>query len=116
MEQHTHISIPSAEIRDVYPVSSAQKRLYILHQLEGAELSYNMPSHMILKGSLDRERLEEAFRKLIVRHETLRTKFEMVGGEPVQKILSEVPFHVEYLQASEEEAEDWLIALLELLT
>ncbi|NEW09308.1 amino acid adenylation domain-containing protein, partial [Paenibacillus sp. SYP-B3998] len=105
-KQMTYSVIPQAADQAYYPVSSAQKRLYILHQLEGAELSYNMPQMMLLEGSLDRDRLERAFRGLIARHEALRTGFEMVDGEPMQRIHQEVDFAVAYMQASVEEAPD----------
>ncbi|MCM3340482.1 amino acid adenylation domain-containing protein [Paenibacillus sp. MER TA 81-3] len=105
MERQEYRQIPLLDERDWYPVSSAQKRLYILHQLEGAEQSYNMPGVMLLEGQLDRNRFEEAFGSLIRRHETLRTGFEMVNGEPVQRVCREVNFSVEIMQASEEEAE-----------
>ncbi|WP_339373139.1 condensation domain-containing protein, partial [Paenibacillus elgii] len=104
-EQSAYASIPILKQSAYYPVSSAQKRLYILSQLEGGELSYNMPGAMTVEGALDRKRLEEAFRKLIARHDTLRTGFELVNGEPAQRIHETVPFAVEYVQASEEEAE-----------
>ncbi|MEC0249413.1 condensation domain-containing protein, partial [Paenibacillus chitinolyticus] len=104
MERQEHVSIPLAEKRDYYPQSSAQKRLYILNQLEGAELSYNMPGALLLEGALDRKRFEEAFRRLIERHETLRTGFEMVNGEAVQRVYAAVDFFVEHFSASEEEA------------
>ncbi|MNW50033.1 Tyrocidine synthase 3 [compost metagenome] len=106
MAQMAYTSIPAVEERAYYPVSSAQKRLYILHQLEGAEQSYNMPVFMRLEGQLNRERFEEAFRKLIARHEILRTGFEMVHGEPVQRVHAQVEFEVEYRQADEEEVKD----------
>ncbi|UUZ87162.1 condensation domain-containing protein [Paenibacillus sp. P26] len=106
VEEQAYSAIPQAEEREVYPVSSAQKRLYILHQLEGAEQSYNMPGAMLLEGAVERERFEEAFRKLIARHETLRTGFEIADGEPVQRIYPQVEFAVEHLQAGEEEAAD----------
>ncbi|WP_051775464.1 non-ribosomal peptide synthetase [Paenibacillus tyrfis] len=104
-EQSAYASIPMVEKSAYYPVSSAQKRLYILSQLEGGELSYNMPEAMTIEGALDRKRLEEAFRKLIARHDTLRTGFELVNGEPVQRIHETVPFAVEFAQAGEDEAE-----------
>ncbi|WP_268624671.1 non-ribosomal peptide synthetase [Paenibacillus alvei] len=93
--------IPTVEEKDVYPVSSVQKRLFILHQLEGAEQSYNMPGALLLEGDVDRNRLEYAFRQLITRHETLRTAFEMVNGEPVQRIYPTVDFVVEEMSALE---------------
>ncbi|WP_254207985.1 non-ribosomal peptide synthase/polyketide synthase, partial [Paenibacillus sp. AK121] len=101
--QQTYVSIPVAEEREYYPVSSAQKRMYVLSHLEGGEVSYNMPGALIIEGSLDKKRLEQAFRQLIARHETLRTRFEMIDGEVIQRIESNVPFSVEYVQASEEE-------------
>ncbi|MBV6717582.1 condensation domain-containing protein, partial [Paenibacillus chitinolyticus] len=104
MERQEHVSIPLAEEQDHYPQSSAQKRLYILNQLEGAELSYNMPGALLLEGALDQNRFEEAFRRLIERHETLRTGFEMVSGEAVQRVFAAVDFFVEHFSAAEEEA------------
>ncbi|MCY9628074.1 condensation domain-containing protein, partial [Paenibacillus thiaminolyticus] len=96
--------IPITEESAYYPLSSAQKRLYILSQLEGGELSYNMPGVLEMEGALDRERLEEAFRQLIRRHETLRTGFELVGGEAVQRVHRDVAFAVEHVRVKEEEA------------
>ncbi|NEN81312.1 non-ribosomal peptide synthase/polyketide synthase [Paenibacillus elgii] len=98
--------IPAIEQRDYYPVSSAQKRLYILNQLKGAELSYNMPKAMAVEGPLDRERLEQAFRKLTERHESLRTGFETVNGEPVQRIYPHVDFSVELMEGGDTAAEE----------
>ncbi|WP_253735968.1 condensation domain-containing protein, partial [Paenibacillus sp. FJAT-26967] len=106
MEKQEHISIPLLPERSYYPLSSVQKRLYIQQQMEGAELSYNMSGMMLLTGELDRRRFEEALRGLITRHEILRTGFEMVNGEPMQRIYSEVNFILEYRQASEEETEE----------
>ncbi|WP_028546570.1 non-ribosomal peptide synthetase [Paenibacillus taiwanensis] len=102
LEQEAHVSIPVIEDSDYYPLSSVQKRLFILHQLEGAEQSYNMPGAMLVEGALDKERLATAFRTLIARHETLRTGFEMVNGEPVQRVYTEVPFAIEVMQSDDE--------------
>ncbi|MCP3808144.1 non-ribosomal peptide synthase/polyketide synthase [Paenibacillus sp. Lou8.1] len=106
LEIGSFTAIPAAEPSEYYPLSSAQKRLYILNQLEGAELSYNIPGAMLLEGELDRQRFEEAFRGLVARHETLRTGFEVVKGEAVQRIYEEAAFQVEYVQISGEQAEE----------
>ncbi|NEN85515.1 non-ribosomal peptide synthetase [Paenibacillus elgii] len=102
LRQQTFTAIPVAPVQPHYPVSSAQKRLYILQQFEGGETSYNMPGVMLLEGTLDRERFEEAFRGLIRRHETLRTGFELVNGEPFQRVYpeSEVAFVVDNAESS----------------
>ncbi|WP_051240536.1 non-ribosomal peptide synthetase [Paenibacillus alvei] len=105
LEQKEYAAIPLIEARDYYPVSSAQKRMYILQQINGAEQSYNMPGMLILEGTLNRNRFEEAFRSLIARHETLRTGFEMVQGEPMQRVYETVDFEVAFSQAGWNEEE-----------
>ncbi|MEK4378122.1 fengycin non-ribosomal peptide synthetase FenA [Bacillus sp. FSL R5-0434] len=86
-------AIKPAEKRETYPVSSAQKRMYVLQQLEDGGTGYNMPAVLELEGKLDLTRMEAVFKKLIKRHESLRTSFTTdTGGEPVQRIHDEVPF------------------------
>lgn len=104
-ESTGYAAIPAIEKRPYYPVSSAQKRLYILNSLEGGELSYNMLGLMAVEGTLDREKLQQAFRTLIQRHESLRTGFKMAGGEPVQYVLDHATFEAEWYQAEENDAD-----------
>ncbi|MBE3647592.1 condensation domain-containing protein, partial [Paenibacillus polymyxa] len=103
LERQEHLSIPVLDKRDYYPLSSVQKRLYIQQQMEGAELSYNMSGMTVLVGRLERNQFESALKGLIARHEILRTGFEMVDGEPVQRIYPDLKFAVEYTKATESE-------------
>ncbi len=80
--------------------------MYLLSHTEGGELTYNMTGAMNVEGTIDPERLNAAFRKLIARHEALRTSFDLYEGEPAQRIHQNVDFAIERIQASEEEAED----------
>ncbi|WP_407056284.1 condensation domain-containing protein, partial [Paenibacillus dendritiformis] len=80
------------EKREYYALSSAQKRMFVLHELEDGGLSYNMPAALTIEGDADLPRIEAAMRSLIVRHESLRTSFKLVDGEPMQKISQAVPF------------------------
>lgn len=57
--------IPSAREQEFYPMSSAQKRLYILNELEGAGTAYNMPGVVLLEGNIDAVRFEQAFKELV---------------------------------------------------
>ncbi|MGF6358105.1 amino acid adenylation domain-containing protein/non-ribosomal peptide synthase protein (TIGR01720 family), partial [Paenibacillus sp. 4624] len=111
--EKTFSSIPLADTRAYYPLSSAQKRLFILNQLEGADQSYNMPGVLLVEGTIDRGLLDKAFRGLIARHETLRTGFEIVQGEAVQRIYESVDFAVDYCHANEEEAPDVVQAFIQ---
>ncbi|MCG7218226.1 condensation domain-containing protein, partial [Paenibacillus mucilaginosus] len=98
-----YAGIPAALPQPWYPVSSAQKRLYVLQQLDGAELSYNIPGVIELTGRLDRARLEQALQALVRRHEALRTSFALVEGEPRQRILppEEVRLELGYVHAQD---------------
>jgi amino acid adenylation domain-containing protein len=102
-QKNVFVSIEPAEEKEFYPLSSAQKRLYIVQQMELDSKSYNQPGIFILDGELDKDRFKEVFRELIKRHEGLRTSFHMIKGEPVQKIHDEVKFEIEYFDAGQEE-------------
>ncbi|HVI39747.1 MAG TPA: condensation domain-containing protein, partial [Anaerovoracaceae bacterium] len=84
-----YLSIPRAQEKDFYPLSSAQKRMYLLHMTEPDKTVYNMPHIFRLKGSVDTAKLEDAFQTLIDRHEILRTVFITKDGEPIQRIVPE---------------------------
>ncbi|MEC0530926.1 amino acid adenylation domain-containing protein, partial [Bacillus sonorensis] len=103
-----------AEKRETYPVSSAQKRMYVLQQLEDGGTGYNMPAVLELEGKLDLERMETVFKQLIKRHESLRTSFEQdAGGEPVQRIYDEVPFTLQTAILGEQTAQEAAAAFIE---
>ncbi|MGG6314569.1 amino acid adenylation domain-containing protein, partial [Paenibacillus macerans] len=97
--------IVSAPAGSSYPVSSSQRRMYILNQLGEGDTSYNIPAVLLLEGELDQTRLEAALQAMIDRHETLRTSFTMEGGELVQQIHEHVAFRLTCTQAAEAEAE-----------
>ncbi len=103
-KQSIYSRIEPVEEREYYPLSSAQKRIYTLQQFEENNISYNMPMVMTLEGTVDKNKLEETFDKLVQRHETLRTSFEIIYGEPVQVVNKEISFEIEYTEADKEKA------------
>ena len=100
-EENVFISIEVAEKKEYYALSSAQRRLYILQQMEPGNISYNTPFVLFLEGDIDKKELEDTFGELIARHESLRTSFEMVKEEPVQKVHGKVEFSIEYHDAGD---------------
>jgi amino acid adenylation domain-containing protein len=72
------------------PLSRAQRRLWFLAQLNNAGALYNVPFIFRLSGSLDTDAMRAALGDVVQRHETLRTVFPEVDGEPRQRILTEV--------------------------
>ncbi|MBC1235685.1 non-ribosomal peptide synthetase [Nostoc sp. 2RC] len=70
----------------VYPLSFAQQRLWFLDRLEPGNPAYNISLAVKLQGQLEITFLEQSLNEIIRRHETLRTTFTTVNGEPVQII------------------------------
>jgi amino acid adenylation domain-containing protein len=87
--------IEPAVAKNYYPLAPAQKRLYVLQQMTPSGTAYNIPRVVVLEEKPRRERLEEVFRQLTRRHESLRTSFVMVDNEPVQKIHPRVDVGIE---------------------
>ncbi|HEU4885877.1 MAG TPA: amino acid adenylation domain-containing protein, partial [Longimicrobium sp.] len=73
------------------PLSFAQQRLWFIQQMEPRSVAYNMPYALRLGGALDADVLERALDALVARHESLRTVFPAVGGEPVQVVREPAP-------------------------
>lgn len=91
---HTHIE--RVKKNSNYSVSSVQKRMFVLHQLEGAGSTYNIPSAYIIEGKLKIEAFRDAIKEIVDRHETLRTSFEFIDGKPVQIVHDNVDFDLSF--------------------
>ncbi|MBT2713977.1 surfactin non-ribosomal peptide synthetase SrfAB, partial [Pseudomonas sp. ISL-88] len=111
-EEQQFEPIRQAPYQKHYPVSSAQRRMYILNQLGQASTSYNVPAVLLLEGTVDKDRLEQAMQALINRHETLRTSFDMADGKVVQIIHKNVSFQLEAAKGREEDAEELIKAFI----
>lgn len=98
------VSIQRIAKQDHYPLSSAQKRLFVISHFKGAELSYNMYAAFWIEGVLDVSRLERAFQQLVDRHEILRTAFTIINDEPVQVIREHITFRLDHYKAKEIDA------------
>ncbi|HEX8243892.1 MAG TPA: condensation domain-containing protein, partial [Longimicrobium sp.] len=68
-------------------LSFAQQRLWFLEQLGELGSTYHIPLQLRLRGALDRAALARTLERIVARHESLRTVFVLVEGEPEQRIL-----------------------------
>ncbi len=86
--------LPPAERRGRLPLSFAQERLWFLDQLQPGNAAYNIPIAVRLRGTFDPWRFARCLDAVAARHESLRTTFHAVDGEPFQHILPELSFRL----------------------
>src|SRR5262249_26234028 len=81
------------------PVSFSQRRLWFLDQLVPGTPFYNVDFVIPLPGYLqvDEDTFERTITEIVRRHESLRTVFEPVDGEPMQVIQPAARVRVERL-------------------
>ncbi|MCL4201942.1 MAG: amino acid adenylation domain-containing protein [Pirellulaceae bacterium] len=72
------------------PLSFAQQRLWFVDRLTSNLAAYNIPLAIRLSGVLNIAALEQSLQEIVRRHEVLRTVFETVDGQPVQRPRNEV--------------------------
>jgi amino acid adenylation domain-containing protein len=91
-------AIQPAPQQESYPLSAAQRRLYILQQMDPYSTGYNTTQVMKITGNLDVPQLQQTFTQLIHRHESLRTAFVMADAKPAQQIHSpqEIQFDIRH--------------------
>src|SRR5213078_4273213 len=78
----------------VFPPSFAQQRLWFLEQFDPGKSVYHLLYAVRFDGSLNLNALEQALNELVRRHESLRTSFVTVDGEPMQAIARELKLEV----------------------
>ena len=83
------------------PLSFAQQRLWFLNQFEPDSPLYNLPIAVRLKGWLNIAALEQAMNEIVRRHESLRTTFHSVNGQPVQHITPSLNLDLTTIDLSE---------------
>lgn len=76
--------IPVALAKKFYPLSHAQRRMWLLEQLQPGSATYNIPNAVRISGRLQAAALEKSLQEIVERHASLRTTFAEVDGEPVQ--------------------------------
>jgi amino acid adenylation domain-containing protein len=71
---------------DGFPLTHGQRSLFFLHQFVPESPVYNIIRAVSVHGDLDVSALHRAFQSLVDRHAALRTTFDLVHGEPVQRV------------------------------
>jgi amino acid adenylation domain-containing protein len=104
------ISIEPGEEKEYYPLSRGQERFYFLQQMAPESTAYNLMHIFHPREKILKKELEHALTRLIARHESLGTSFQVVEetGELVQMIHSPetIDFKLEYYQTNDEKEQE----------
>ncbi|HYG62776.1 MAG TPA: amino acid adenylation domain-containing protein, partial [Thermoanaerobaculia bacterium] len=100
-EEPGSAGIPRVPREGPLPLSFAQQRLWFLDRWVPESPAYNIPAAVLLTGNLEVRALTGALTVIVQRHETLRTTFPAVDGEPRQVIAPPGPLPVPLVDLTE---------------
>ncbi len=100
-KKEAFVPIKTAPKKDFYCCSSAQKRLYVLQQMEPRMINYNIPVVMKVDGPINLKKWSDIFEKLVRRHHSLRTAFVIDNQVPVQIVHESIPFRIDYSEPTD---------------
>jgi non-ribosomal peptide synthetase component F len=83
------------------PLSFGQERIWRFSQTPEQSASYTVACSYRLVGPLDVELFRRCFNVAAERHEILRTTFEQVNGNPVQRVNPWTPLEVPFIDCSD---------------
>jgi amino acid adenylation domain-containing protein len=92
--------------RSLFPCSQSQKRFWFESQLHPDNPGLNVAVRWRLDGEVCDAHLEEAWRIIIERHQTLRTTFTTIEGEPYQVVQPSIPFQIPIVDLTALDEED----------
>lgn len=85
-EKVEFVEMEKADQRDYYPLSYNQQRLYVLQQMNPQSAAYHIPLRFVLDEAIDGTVVMAVFKRLVERHEMLRTTIHVKDHEPVQRV------------------------------
>lgn len=93
--------LPRNDGSNRFPLSFAQRRLWLVDQLEPGNPAYNIWEAFRLVGKLDVPALDQSLNEVVRRHEILRTFFRVEDGEPVQVVAPELNLSMSVIDLTE---------------
>nr|WP_255218667.1 non-ribosomal peptide synthetase [Gordonia paraffinivorans] len=83
---HSSVPLVARQRAEMVPVSAVQRGMWLIARADPESPAYNVALALELRGRLDVDALRAAVGDLLRRHESLRTSYPMINGEPMQVI------------------------------
>jgi amino acid adenylation domain-containing protein/thioester reductase-like protein len=96
-ETHTQELRPAPKL-ERYPLTPVQQGIYVQSCMDSQGFAYHMAGAFRIRGAVDRERLEDAFRKVIAGDGIFRTAFVQEEDGVFARISGAVPFSLPLLR------------------
>ena len=87
-----------------FALSFAQQRLWFLEQLNPGQATYNIAAALRLSGPLKIELLNQTFKRIIQRHESLRTVFIPTSEGAQQRVLDSIDWNMDSADLTQQSA------------
>ncbi|BAY73763.1 amino acid adenylation domain-containing protein [Nostoc linckia NIES-25] len=100
-------TIPKRQISYNIPLSFSQQRLWFIDQLYHGSSFYNIPIAFHIKGKLNITALHQSLNEILKRHESWRTTFRLVNGQPVQEITLDFTWDLPIINLEYLSNHDW---------
>ncbi|MDB4947764.1 MAG: hybrid non-ribosomal peptide synthase/polyketide synthase [Gemmatimonadetes bacterium] len=100
------IAIKRVTSGSVHPMSYAQERLWFLDQMEPGSPFYNIPVASLVSAKVDIPTLQRALEEIVRRHESVRTVFRLIDGQPKQVVLPPHPMPIKVVDIRGPNGED----------
>ena len=79
------------------PMSFSQQRVWFIDQLDTGSYAHNLLSAIRLEGSLNIEALRATVQEIVARHEVLRASFQLIAGQAMQVIASDLHLPIQMI-------------------
>lgn len=115
IKEGNHAAISKIEKKDYYQLTPSQHRLWLLSQLDGGDIAYNMCGVLVFRGELNVTLFRKAFSLLFKKHEILRTCFKTnEEGEVHQYVINNdvLSFDIElnnFKEKTSEEIDEYIL-------
>ncbi len=80
------LTIPRRDTSSPAPLTHTQEGVWYIEQLQPDTATYNISSAWRLYGKVDESALQQSLNTIVQRHESLRTHFVQIDGQPMQVI------------------------------
>jgi acyl carrier protein len=99
-EKTAFTDLEKAEKKEYYPLSFHQKRLWYIQQAEPETTAFTLVGRIPFDHEVDPGLIKKVLDTLMVRHESFRTYFRTLSGEPVQLIADEAEVPLQTIDLS----------------